>query len=128
MPSLYAVGIVSALLTKENKRLGDLVVGSLVVRETAFTDIRPTWHPAQDPAFSNLPPLGAVQLSAADCALIESFLSRRSDLEPNVRSSMADGILRRLKPKLTLPVENTLSTEKLLEAIIHERRTTGRYT
>jgi uncharacterized RDD family membrane protein YckC len=128
MPSLYAVGIVSALLTKENKRLGDLVVGSLVVRETAFTDIRPTWHPAQDPAFSNLAPLGAVQLSAADCALIESFLSRRSDLEPNVRSSMADGILRRLKPKLTLPVENTLSTEKLLEAIIHERRTTGRYT
>lgn len=40
---------------------------------------------------------------------------------------MADDILRRLKPQLTLPAENTLSSEKILEALAFERRATNRY-
>jgi hypothetical protein len=40
---------------------------------------------------------------------------------------MADEIFRRLKSKLTLPPENTLSTEKVLEALAYERRVTGGY-
>jgi uncharacterized RDD family membrane protein YckC len=128
MPGFYAIGIASALLTKENKRLGDLVAGSLVVRETSFSDIRPTWHSPQTPEGPILAPLGSIHLSADECALIESFLNRRFDLEPNVRYRMAEDILRRLKPKLTLPTENVLSTEKLLEALAYERRATSRYS
>jgi uncharacterized RDD family membrane protein YckC len=127
MPSLYAVGVLSAIFTKENKRLGDLLVGSLVVRESSLADMRPVWHPEQDPRFSSLAPLGSTRLSAEDCALIDSFLNRRFDLEPNVRFRMAEDILRRLKPQLTLPAENTLSTEKLLEALAYERRATRGY-
>jgi uncharacterized RDD family membrane protein YckC len=127
MPSLYAVGVLSAILTKENKRLGDLLVGSLVVRESSLADMRPVWHPEQDLRFSSLAPLGSIRLSAEDCALIDSFLNRRFDLEPNVRFRMAEDILRRLKPQLTLPAENTLSTEKLLEALAYERRATRGY-
>jgi hypothetical protein len=127
MPSLYAVGILSAILTKKNKRLGDLLVGSLVVRESSLAEVRPAWQAAQDPTFAALAPLGSVHLSADDFALIDSFLNRRFDLDSNVRYRMADDILRRLKPQLTLPVENTLSTEKLLEALAYERRATGRY-
>jgi uncharacterized RDD family membrane protein YckC len=127
MPSLYAVGVLSAILTKENKRLGDLLVGSLVVRESSLADIRPVWHPEQDLRFSGLAPLGSLRLTAEDCALIDSFLNRRFDLEPNVRFRMAEDILRRLKPQLTLPVENTLPTEKLLEALAYERRATRGY-
>jgi hypothetical protein len=41
---------------------------------------------------------------------------------------MADDILRRLRPKLTLPTENLLSPEKILEALAYERRATGRYS
>jgi uncharacterized RDD family membrane protein YckC len=127
MPGFYAVGIVSALLTKENKRLGDLVVGSLVVRESSFSEIRPTWHSAETPTSPILAPLGAVHLSPEEFALIDSFLNRRFDLEPSVRYRIADDILRRLKPKLTLPTENALPTEKLLEALAYERRATSRY-
>jgi hypothetical protein len=72
-------------------------------------------------------PLGSVHLSADDFALIDSFLHRRVDLDPNVRFRMADDILRRLKPLLTLPAQNTLPTEKLLEALAYERRATGRH-
>jgi uncharacterized RDD family membrane protein YckC len=128
MPGLYAVGVLSAVVTKQNKRLGDLLVGSLVVRETSLADVRPAWQPTSDQALSNLAPLGAANLSPQEFALIDSFLNRRVDLDPSVRSRMADDILRRLRPQLTLPTENTLSTEKLLEALAHERRAGGRFS
>jgi len=128
LPAFYAVGIVSALLTKENKRLGDLVAGSLVVRETSFSDLKPAWQTAVAPSGPALPPLGASQLSPEEGALIDSYLSRRQDLAPDVRYNMAEEILRRIKPKLTLPAENLLSTEKILEALAYERRASGRYS
>jgi uncharacterized RDD family membrane protein YckC len=127
MPTLYAVGIVSAILTKENKRLGDLLVGSLVVRESSLAEIRPGFGTQADASFSNQAPIGSALLSAGDFALIDSFLNRRFDLEPTVRFRMADDILRRLKPQLTLPAENNLSSEKVLEALAYERRATSRY-
>ena len=128
LPSFYAVGVVSMLLTKENKRLGDLLVGSLVVREATFTELRPIWQSADDPAFAGIPPMGAAALAADESALIESYLQRRLDLDPMVRYRMADDIIRRLRPKLAIPPDNTLSSERLLEAISYERRATGRYS
>jgi len=127
MPAFYAVGIVSALITKENKRLGDLIVGSLVIRESSLNAIRPTWQSPESAIGPTPAPLGSINLSNDECSLIESFLNRRYDLEPFVRHDMADEILRRLKPKLTLPLENTGSTEKILEALAYERRATSRY-
>jgi uncharacterized RDD family membrane protein YckC len=127
LPAFYAVGIASAILTKENKRLGDLVAGSLVVREASFSDLKPAWHAAQAPSGPSLSPLGADRLSPEECSLIDSFLSRRLDLEPDVRFRMADEIFHRVKPKLTLPAESALSNEKILEALAYQRRATGRY-
>ena len=128
LPAFYAVGIVSALLTKENKRLGDLVAGSLVVREASFSDLKPAWQTAEVPAGQSFAPLGAGELSPEDFALIDSYLNRRLDLEPDVRFRMAEEILRRLRPKLTLPADNALSTERILETLAYERRATGRYS
>ena len=67
LPFLYAVGIASAMLTKENKRLGDLVAGSLVVRESSFSDLKPAWHTAQaptGPALSSLVPIDSHRRNA----------------------------------------------------------------
>ena len=127
LPVFYAVGMVSAILTKENKRLGDLIAGSLVVRESSFTDLKPAWQTAEAPTGPALSLLGANRLSPEECTLIDSFLNRRLDLTPDVRFRMAEEIFRRLKPKLTLPAENTLSTEKILEALAYERRATSGY-
>jgi uncharacterized RDD family membrane protein YckC len=128
LPAFYAVGMVSAFLTKGNKRLGDLVVGSLVVRETSLSELKPAWQTAPAPVSSSVGPLGADRLSPEDCALIDSFLSRRSALDVGVRFRMAEEVLRRLKPKLTLPAENTLSSEKILETLVYERRATGNFS
>jgi uncharacterized RDD family membrane protein YckC len=127
LPSFYAVGIVTMLLNKENKRLGDLLVGALVVREATLADLRPVWQTVEDPVYAALPPMGAAQLTPEEGALIESFLQRRLDLDPAVRYRLADDIMRRLAPKLTIPPDNSLSAERLIEALSYERRATGRY-
>ena len=74
MPGFYAVGIVVALLNKQNKRLGDFVAGSLVVREAFQSEINRNWSrtPAR-PAVHT--PLGTERLSDEDLILIESFLN-----------------------------------------------------
>jgi uncharacterized RDD family membrane protein YckC len=129
LPSLYAVGIVSALVTKQNQRLGDLLVGSLVVRESSLAELRPsTWQSAETSANPSAAPLGASELSPEDISVIDAFLSRRSALEFDVRTRMAEEIFRRIKPKLTLPPGLTWSNERVLEVIAYERRATGRYT
>ncbi len=127
LPAFYAVGMVSAILTKENKRLGDLVAGSLVVRESSFSNLKPAWQTAEMPAAPALSPMGADRLSPEECALIDSYLNRRLDLEPYLRFRMADEILGRLKSKLALPAEGTLSSDRILEALAYERRASGRY-
>lgn len=127
LPGFYAIGIASALLTRENKRLGDLVAGSLVVRESSFSDLKPVWQTAQAPSVPVAAPLGAANLTLEESALIDSFLNRRSELDFDVRVRMADQIFQRLKPKLTLPGDNSLSAEKILEGLAYERRATGGY-
>jgi uncharacterized RDD family membrane protein YckC len=127
LPSLYAVGVVTTLLNKQNKRLGDLLVGSLVVRESSFSELKPVWQPAQPTANLTAAPLGAAQLTPEDAALIESFLHRRLDLPPDVRYRMAEQIFRRIQPKLTLPADNSLSVESVLEALSYEHRSTSGY-
>jgi uncharacterized RDD family membrane protein YckC len=131
LPAFYAVGMVSAIFTKENKRLGDLVVGSLVVRESSLSDLKPAWQAAPAPSGPVLPPMGADRLTPEECTLIDSYLNRRYNLEPYVQFRMADEILSRLRSKLTLPADSAisgLSADKILEALAYERRSAGRYT
>jgi uncharacterized RDD family membrane protein YckC len=121
---LYGVGIVSALVSRQNKRLGDFVAGTIVVREQELRDFRPLWQaPASTPAAT----YGAARLTAEEFSLIESFLNRREALPPDVRFRMAEQIAMRIKPKLELPPTMMLSSEKLLEAVAAERRTSATY-
>jgi uncharacterized RDD family membrane protein YckC len=127
LPFFYAVGLVSMAINKQNKRLGDLLVGAIVVRESSLSDLRPVMQSVQDPVFAALPPMGAAALTAEESGLIESYLYRRLDLDPVVRYRMADDILSRIRGKLTLPADPSISADRLLEALSFERRATGRY-
>lgn len=121
LPGFYAIGILCAVLNKQNKRLGDIVAGSVVVREAALRTAHPIW---QEPSADALPlaPMGAERLTPDDVVLIEAFLQRRHDLEPEVRYRMAAEVLRRLEGKLTIHNEDRPGIERILEAAVHERR------
>jgi uncharacterized RDD family membrane protein YckC len=123
LPTLYATGVVSMLLSKQNKRLGDFVAGTIVVREHSLEKARPIW---QAPVVANIT-YGSERLTPEEFALVEAFLNRRNQLEPYVRYQMASQIAAKIQPKLTIPQNELPSPEKLLEAIAYERRATGRY-
>jgi len=121
---LYGVGIVSALISRQNKRLGDFVAGTIVVREQELRDFRPLW---QAPASTSAVTYGAARLTAEEFSLIESFLNRRDALPPDVRYRMAEQIAMRIKPKLEVPAAMMPSSEELLEAVAAERRSSAKY-
>jgi len=125
LPGFYAVGVLVALLNAKNKRIGDFIAGSIVVREASLSELKPVWQtPGETVALSG-PPLGGARLSIEDLGLIDTFLNRRHNLAPEVRSRMAHQILNRLKPKLLLPDDDNLSVESILESLAYERRSTG---
>lgn len=124
IPVVYLVGVTVALLNKQNKRLGDFVAGSILVREASLAELKAAWQPHASAGPPPLTALGASALSVGDLALIDTFLSRRHSLAEGVRHNMAHQILERLKPKLAQePAGN--SAEAILEALAYERRSTG---
>ena len=94
LPVLYAVGIVTVLLNRKSKRLGDFVAGTIVVHERSLQDIKPLW---QAPSGAATFQYGSHSLSPEEFALIEAFLNRRDSLAPDVRYRMAEQIVIRIR-------------------------------
>jgi uncharacterized RDD family membrane protein YckC len=120
VPAIYAVGIVTVLVTKRNQRLGDLAAGTVVVHER--TEVIAA-HPAPQPAAVHR---GAHRLEPGELVLIEGFLRRRDELDPWVRLQSARRIAARMKTKLDIGSEID-DDERLLEQLAAEYRSADRY-
>jgi uncharacterized RDD family membrane protein YckC len=123
LPGLYAVGIVSMLLSSQNKRLGDYVAGTVVVHERPLEQQAEVGWTAAGREFGS----DVLQISPQEFQLIEAFLLRRAQLAEDVRERMAHEIITRLAPKLQIPAEEALRPEPLLEALATEYRNRARY-
>jgi uncharacterized RDD family membrane protein YckC len=106
----YAVSAVSALISKENKRLGDYAAGTIVVRDRVAT-------PVDLDAYLARPARTETGLREADRVLIERFLARRATLEPIARYDLATRIAQRIRPTLVASYGN-LDDESLLEFLV----------
>jgi uncharacterized membrane protein SpoIIM required for sporulation len=94
-PPLYGVGLVSVVLSKQGKRLGDHAAGTIVVHERVARVIAPAAVGAQpEPAA----PLQAA-LSEDEYALLERFVARRAELDPPLRAALAADVAARLRPR-----------------------------
>jgi len=124
LPFAYGIGVLSAWISPQSKRLGDYVAGTVVVHEKPFENVTLQW---ETPTQASARHYGANRLSPEEFALIETFLSRRSALDAGVRYDTAYGIVRRIESKLTFPPEGKPSAEKLLEELSWERRSTAGY-
>jgi len=129
-PGFYAIGIVSAFLSRQNKRLGDYVAGTVVVHEMSLAEVQPEWGSSETAAVAHY---NAKRLGAEELQLIETFLQRRSHLSVEVRTQMARQIAERLAQKLRIPPEQRRGPvlpggdEAFLEALAQERRGTAGY-
>jgi uncharacterized RDD family membrane protein YckC len=128
LPALYAIGICSVLLSRQNKRLGDFVTGTIVVHEKSLMDAKPVWESPPAGQTGPTTSFGSERLTPEEFALVEAFLNRRSSLPADVRFTMADQIAKQIRPKLSVPPGELLYAEKLLEAVVQERRSSAGYS
>lgn len=96
LPGFYLFAIISVLVSKEKKRIGDYVAGTVVVHEKAAQEV-----------YMDLQQLDAtvpvhdwiMKLNSRDLELIESFLHRRITFEPGARNVAAIRIVQHIRSK-----------------------------
>jgi uncharacterized RDD family membrane protein YckC len=124
LPSLYAVGIITSLLSPQSKRLGDYVAGTVVVHEKALPGGSSAWDA---PPANLLATSTSRALTAAELQLVETFLERRSSLQEEVRRSMARQIADRLSQGRHGVPEPIQDSEKFLEALAEQSRNSAHF-
>ena len=93
LPFGYFVGMISVIANQRNQRLGDLVAGTIVVRERLLRHARPRAEasvPVDD---------GAVLLATLDderFALLDRFVTREATLDDASRARIAGALVTRL--------------------------------
>ncbi|MFE8597640.1 RDD family protein [Archangium violaceum] len=124
LPLVYAVGVLSVLLTRQHRRLGDLLAGTLLVREERIDLDKYT-----------APTVGAValptathseRLTAEDVELILSFLTRAPELEPQARARLGTKLVERYggldEAGRATVLASAQSTETFLRARVQAER------
>jgi uncharacterized RDD family membrane protein YckC len=122
IPGIYAIGVIVMLFSKQSKRLGDYVAGTVVVHEQALEAARPF---AETGAGAEATALDTSRVSLEEFQLIEAFLQRRDSLETGIRRGMAAQIAGRLGTKLGFEVPPWPACERLLESIFEQVRAKG---
>jgi len=137
LPPFYSIGLISVFATQRDQRIGDLIAGTVVVREReaeapAFAEVFAS--PVSDPALRRT--CKPVQFTAdvnsltePEILVVESFLRRRWDLKDYPRQWMAWRVamplLFKLKPRYDL---STFTYEGFLEELLHRYREKHRFT
>jgi uncharacterized RDD family membrane protein YckC len=124
MPGIYGVGLVCMMLNKQSRRLGDFVAGTVVVHEKPSEQVRPTWNTASEVASASS---GMGQVTADELVLIETYLSRRFELDPGVRLQTAIQIAERIKSKTGLQPQAHQHVDDFLEEAARRVRDTARF-
>ena len=93
LPFGYFVGMISVVANERNQRLGDLVAGTIVVRERLLRDQRP--RAVATAPLDDGPPLVAA-LSDEQFALLDRFVSREVTLDNDSRARIAGALVARL--------------------------------
>lgn len=89
LPGLYAIGLASALLTRQSVRIGDLAAGTVLVYEADDTN----WAAFDDTAVARI---GLERME-----LVRELLHRWNDLRPDHRALLAAKLLRQIPSSKT---------------------------
>lgn len=137
MPApFYSIGLISVFVSSSDQRVGDMVAGTVVVREReaeapAFAEVFAS--PVSDPALRrSFKPVDFVAdinvLTESEIEVVETFLRRRWDLAEMARQWMAWRvslpIMYKLRPTYDL---STFTYEGFLEELLHRYRAGHRF-
>jgi uncharacterized RDD family membrane protein YckC len=124
MPGIYGVGLVSMMCNRQSRRLGDFLAGTVVVHEKPTEEVRPTWNTSTE---GNSETVTLGQVTPDELVLIETYLSRRWELDPEVRLRTAIQIADRIKAKTGLQPEAHQHVDDFLEEAARKIRDSGRF-
>lgn len=112
MLGTYALSAIAMMLSPENKRLGDIAAGTIVVRDARLRlsdvlrdEVRP------EPVYS-----ATRYLSGDERSLIKRFLERRDELTPERRRALAAQLAGRVRERVPAELQE-LEDEPLLERL-----------
>ena len=138
MPApFYSIGLISVFSTTRDQRVGDMVAGTVVVREReaeapAFAKVfaSPVSDPALRRSFKPVNFTGDLNsLTESEIQVVETFLRRRWDLADVPRQWMAWRvslpILYKIRPAYDL---ETFTYEGFLEELLHRYLATHRFS
>ncbi|MDB4913000.1 MAG: protein of unknown function transrane [Gemmatimonadetes bacterium] len=111
---LYLVGLGSLLFTKRGRRLGDLVAGTIVVREEA-RPVAAAARQRKDDAGTSAPLQTA--LTEDEYTLLARFVERWNALDPLRRAALTAQLVKRFAT--ALPDDGRPASQQLLE--LHDR-------
>lgn len=112
----YAISAISALVSPQNKRLGDLAAGTIVVRDRGFEVVDPKRWLRADGAVSPSTLAGVATLSADEVALARRYVERRTTLDPKAAHEAAARIASAVRSKLGAAAQG-LNDDELLVRI-----------
>jgi uncharacterized RDD family membrane protein YckC len=124
LPGVYGVGVVCMMCNKQSRRLGDYVAGTVVVHEKASDEVRPAWSTVTDAGSATT---GFGRVTADELILIETYLSRRWELDPAVRLRTAIQIAERVKAKTGTEPQAHQHVDDFLEESARKIRDSGRF-
>lgn len=115
----YAVGIGSVLFSKSGKRLGDIVAGTIVVRESLVRQPIQAAPAAAARSGVVAAPVSA-QLSDEEFRLLERWAERRNSLEPERRRELTAQVAARLRR--TVPLDDSSRESAALARLVETER------
>jgi uncharacterized RDD family membrane protein YckC len=106
----YALSAIAAVFSPENKRLGDLAAGTIVVRDERLA-LPDALRKEPTPAYA-----ATLYLSGSERELIKRFLDRRDALDTQRRRELAAQLAARVRERVP-PELQRLDDEPLLERL-----------
>lgn len=117
----YLVGAISCAVDKQNRRLGDMVAGTVVVHEVEEQGVF-YWYGQEKSSSAPSVSQEVAALTEQEFQLVETFLARRLDLPNLQRLASAKAIADRMGEHLKIPNEQRPSDEAFLEEVSRRYR------
>lgn len=122
LPGLYAIGCITMLFSQQHRRLGDMVAGTLLVREERFNlDKYTATSPASAVPGPALAARAPVRLSSEEVEFILVFLERAPWLEPEARRRLGTRLVERFGGLVEEERAAVLASPEALEGFLRSR-------
>lgn len=126
LPGVYAAGCISMLLTPRHQRLGDLLAGTVLVREERIDLDKYTARTPESGAPGVPGPKATRALTPDEVELVLAFLTRAPGLEADIRRKMGTRLVDKLggltDEERTTVLASAESTEAFLRAHVQVGR------